>query len=332
MGLEGKKILVTGADGFIGSHLTEALVLCGAQVRAFTLYNAQNSWGCLDQIPSEIKSSIEVVSGDIRDYWTIQNAAANCDIVFHLAALIAIPYSYQAPDSYVATNIQGTLNVLKASKEQRISKVMITSTSEVYGTARYVPIDESHPFQGQSPYAASKIGADRMAEAFFRSYGLPVTIVRPFNTYGPRQSARAVIPTIIVQLLSGRESVQLGNLLSSRDLVFVNDTVEGFIRLAQAPDAQGHEVNIATQTEITIGDLAVEICRQINPCAEIRRDESRFRPASSEVDRLLGANKKLSQITGWTPSTPLKKGLKKTIEWFREPENLKPYKAELYNI
>ena len=332
MELKGAKVFITGADGFIGSHLTEALLHRGAQVRALVLYNALNSWGCLEETASIGHPDLEVISGDVRDYHTILEAATGCDYIFHLAALIAIPYSYQAPDSYVATNIQGTLNVLQAARKLGTARVIVTSTSEVYGTARYTPIDEAHPFQGQSPYAASKIGADRMAEAFHRSYGLPITIIRPFNTYGPRQSARAVIPTIIVQLLSGFESVKLGNLESSRDMVYVGDTVEGFIRLAEDSHAIGQEVNIATQTEITIGALAAEICRQINPSATIQQDEERLRPASSEVDRLLGSNEKLFELTGWAPTTPLQEGLSRTIEWFRRPANLERYKASLYTI
>ncbi len=281
-----KKVLVTGADGFIGSHLVERLVAEGFEVRAFTLYNSFNSWGWLDSFPRSILSQIEVMPSDIRDPHGVRQALKGIDIVYHLAALIGIPYSYVAPDNYVATNIGGTLNVLQAARDIEIEKVLITSTSEVYGSARYVPIDEVHPRSGQSPYSASKIGADSLAESFWRSFGLPVVIVRPFNTYGPRQSLRAIIPTIITQLLSGNLEIQLGSLHPTRDLVYVADTVAGFIKIACSNDLIGEEVNIATQTEISIGDLASKIIKKINPEAKILTEDRRKRPDNSEVQRL----------------------------------------------
>ena len=263
------KVLVTGADGFIGSHLTEALVRKGYDVKAFTYYNSFGTWGWLDSVPKEIKDNIEIFQGDIRDPNGVRTAVRGVDEIFHLAALIAIPFSYYSPDSYVDTNIKGTLNVLQAARDMDVSRVLITSTSEVYGTARYVPIDENHPFQGQSPYSATKIGADRLAESFNRSFGTPVSIVRPFNTYGPRQSARAVIPTIISQLLAGEKQIKLGALTPTRDFNYVKDTVEGFVAIAESPKTVGEEINIATQMEISIGELAREIISQINPTAEI---------------------------------------------------------------
>jgi NAD dependent epimerase/dehydratase len=332
MRIQSEKILVTGADGFIGSHLVESLVKCGASVRAFVYYNSFNSWGCLEDVSEEVRHELEVVAGDVRDVHSLKTAASGCKIIFHLAALIAIPYSYQSPDSYAATNIQGTLNVLQAAREIKPSRVMIVSTSEVYGTARYVPIDEDHPVQAQSPYAATKAGADQMALAFYSAYGLPVTIIRPFNTYGPRQSARAVIPSVIVQLLKGTRTVRLGNIQPTRDLVFVADTAEGMIRIAEAEDTVGEQVNIATGMEVSIGELAAEICRQIDSDAQIVSDPLRMRPKGSEVERLLGANSKLKRLTGWVPNTPLSVGLEKTIEWFRRCENLLRYKADLYNV
>ena len=324
------KVLVTGADGFIGSHLTETLVRRGYEVKAFTYYNSFGSWGWLDSLPSQIKDSIEVFQGDIRDPNGVRTAVKGVDKIFHLAALIAIPFSYYSPDSYVDTNIKGTLNVLQAARDMDISKLLITSTSEVYGTARYVPIDENHPFQGQSPYSATKIGADRLAESFYRSFGTPVTIVRPFNTYGPRQSARAVIPTIISQLLAGKKEIQLGALTPTRDFNYVKDTVEGFIAIAESPKTVGEEINIATQKEISIGELAKEIIRQINPNAVIVSDEKRLRPEKSEVNRLLGCNEKIRMLTGWMPQYSLKQGIEETILWIRE--NMKTYKTDIYNI
>lgn len=331
MELSGKKILVTGSDGFIGSHLVEKLVDSGYTVKAFVYYNSFNSWGWLDSFPKEKIEKIEIFAGDVRDPDCVKNAVKDADIIFHLAALIAIPYSYYAPSSYVETNIKGTLNILQAAKDLKTEKILVTSTSEVYGTAIYTPIDEKHPRQGQSPYSASKIGADYMAESFFRSFNLPVTIVRPFNTYGPRQSARAVIPTIITQLLSGKTEIKLGSLHPQRDLVFVEDTVNGFIEIAQSEKLSGEEVNIATNETVSVGDLAKKIIGMINPAARILTDDKRKRPGKSEVDLLLGDNSKIKTSTGWKPSWTLDKGLEETIEWFKKPENLKLYKHNIYN-
>ena len=327
-----KKILVTGADGFIGSHLTEELVKQGYEVRAFVFYNSFNSWGWIDSFPEKIKNKIEIFAGDIRDPNGVRVAMEGCDTVFHLAALIGIPFSYHSPDSYVDTNIKGTLNVLQAARLLKTERILVTSTSEVYGTAQYVPIDEKHPFQGQSPYSATKIGADRIAESFFRSFELPVTIVRPFNTFGPRQSARAVIPTIISQLLSGIEKIILGDLTPIRDFVYVKDTVNGFIEIAKSQKTIGEEINIATQSEISIGDLAQTIINIINPQAKIICDKQRIRPEKSEVKRLCGSNEKLKKLTNWQQMYSLKDGLKETIDWFSNKENLKGYKYELYNV
>lgn len=324
------KILVTGADGFIGSHLTEELVKLGHDVRAFVYYNSFNSWGWIDTLPKEIVNEIEIFSGDIRDPNGVKEAMKGIDEVHHLAALIAIPFSYHSPDSYVDTNIKGTLNVLQAARDLETNRILVTSTSEVYGTAQYVPIDENHPYQGQSPYSATKIGADRIAESFYRSFDLPLTIVRPFNTYGPRQSARAVIPTIITQLLSGKEVIELGALSPTRDFNYVKDTVQGFIEIAKADNTIGEEINIATQNEISIGQLAEELIRQINPNAIIVTEEERLRPEKSEVNRLLGSNEKIKQFTNWRPKYTLETGLAETIEWFKE--NLDKYKSDIYNI
>ena len=322
--------LVTGADGFIGSHLTEELVRRGRKVRAFVYYNSFNSWGWLDTLPDDIKDQIDVFSGDIRDPNGVREAMRDCDTVFHLAALIAIPFSYHSPDSYVDTNIKGTLNVLQAANAHKTRRVLVTSTSEVYGTAQYVPIDEKHPYQGQSPYSATKIGADRLAESFYRSFGTPLTIVRPFNTYGPRQSARAVIPTIISQLLAGETEIKLGSLTPTRDFNFVKDTAAGFIALSECDAAIGEEVNIATGVEISIGQLAQELIAQINPAARIVCDEQRLRPEKSEVNRLLGNSDKMRRLTGWAPKYDLKAGLAETIAWMRD--NLGSYKTGIYNI
>ena len=326
------KILITGADGFIGSHLTEALVQQGHDVRAFCYYNSFNNWGWIDTFSQELKSKLDVFTGDIRDPHGVRTAMTGVDMVFHLAALIAIPFSYHSPDSYVDTNIKGTLNVLQAAKDLGTKRVLVTSTSEVYGTAQVVPITELHPKQGQSPYSATKIGADHIAESFYRSFNLPVTIVRPFNTYGPRQSARAVIPTIISQLLNGKTEIELGDITPTRDLLFVKDTVNGFLAISKCDDLIGHEVNIATQSEISIGNLANELIRQINPKAKIVTDESRLRPGKSEVFRLFGSNEKLREYTDWKPSYTLETGLKETIEWFKVPSNLAGYKTDIYNI
>lgn len=325
-----KTVLVTGADGFIGSHLTEMLLEKGYNVRAFTFYNSFNNWGWLDTLPGDKLSEINIFSGDIRDPNGVREAMKGIDMVFHLAALIAIPFSYHSPDSYVDTNIKGTLNVLQAARELQTEKVMITSTSEVYGTAQYVPIDEKHPFQGQSPYSATKIGADRLAESFYRSFQLPVAIVRPFNTYGPRQSARAVIPTIITQLLAGKRKIKLGTLTPTRDFNYVKDTAAGFIAIAESDRTVGEEINIASQKEISIGDLASEIVKQINPEAKIICDEQRLRPKKSEVDRLLGSNGKIKQLTSWRPKYSLVQGLGETIEWISR--NMSNYKTDIYNV
>jgi NAD dependent epimerase/dehydratase len=330
MNLIGKKVLVTGADGFIGSHLVERLVEEGCNVRAFVYYNSFNSWGWIDAIAPEIKSQLDIFAGDIRDPNGVREAMKGIDVVFHLAALIAIPFSYHSPDSYVDTNIKGTLNVLQAAKGLNVEKILVTSTSEVYGTALYVPIDEKHPFQGQSPYSATKIGADRIAESFYRSFSLPVTIVRPFNTYGPRQSARAVIPTIITQLLAGKTEIKLGSLTPTRDFNFVKDTANGFVEIAKSDKVVGEEINIATQDEISIGQLAQEMINQINPSAKIITDDIRIRPEKSEVERLLGANQKIKQLTDWSPKYDLKSGLAETIEWLKS--NLYHYKTDIYNL
>ncbi len=326
------KVLVTGADGFIGSHLTEALVKAGYKVKAFVYYNSFNRWGWLDSLPKEILDKIEIFSGDIRDPNGVRIAMDGIDTVFHLAALIAIPFSYHSPDSYVDTNVKGTLNVLQAARLLETKRVLVTSTSEVYGTAQFVPITELHPYQGQSPYSASKIGADRMAESFYRSFDLPVTIVRPFNTFGPRQSARAVIPTIITQLLSGFEEIKLGDLTPTRDFVYAKDTAKGFIEIAKSDKTIGEEINIATQSEVTIGQLAQEMIDQINPKAKIVCDQQRIRPEKSEVNRLFGSNEKIKRLTDWSPRYTLAEGIKETIEWFKDKENLRQYKPGIYNL
>lgn len=327
-----EKILVTGADGFIGSHLVERLVELDYSVRAFVFYNSFNSWGWIDSFPNEIKKEIEVFSGDIRDPNGVYESMKNVDAVFHLAALIGIPFSYHSPDSYVDTNIKGTLNVLQAAKKLDTKKVLVTSTSEVYGTAKFVPITEEHPFQGQSPYSATKIGADRIAESFYRSFNLPVTIVRPFNTYGPRQSARAVIPTIITQLLAGEKSIKLGDLTPTRDLVYVKDTVEGFIEIFKSEKTIGEEINIATQSEISIGNLAKVIMKLMNVTCDIETEKERIRPEKSEVGQLLGSNEKLKKITNWQQKYTLEQGLKLSIDWFLDRDILKKYKTDIYNI
>lgn len=324
------KILVTGSDGFIGSHLTEELVKQGYSVKAFVYYNSFNTWGWLDTLPADIMKNVEVFQGDIRDPNGVKEAMKGCDAVFHLAALIAIPFSYHSPDTYVDTNIKGTLNVLQAARELGTKRVLVTSTSEVYGTAQYVPIDEKHPYQGQSPYSATKIGADRLSESFYRSFNLPVTIVRPFNTYGPRQSARAVIPTIITQLLAGKKEIKLGSLTPTRDFNYVKDTANGFIQIYKSGRTVGEEINIATQQEISIGQLAEELIRQINPEARIICDEQRLRPEKSEVNRLLGCNTKIKELTEWKPEYTFEEGLAETIEFLRH--NLDRYKVDIYNL
>ncbi len=324
------KVLVTGSDGFIGSHLTEELVKKGYQVRAFVYYNSFNNWGWLDTLPENIMKGVEIFQGDIRDPNGVEEAVKGVDAIFHLAALIAIPFSYHSPDTYVDTNIKGTLNILQAARKQHTDRVLVTSTSEVYGTAQYVPIDEKHPFQGQSPYSATKIGADRLAESFYRSFQLPVTIVRPFNTYGPRQSARAVIPTIITQLLTGKTEIKLGALTPTRDFNYVKDTVNGFVSIYECDKTIGEEINIATQNEISIGELAKELIRQINPNAKIICDEERLRPEKSEVNRLLGCNEKIMRLTDWKPQYSLEEGLRNTITFLKG--NLDRYKTDIYNL
>lgn len=324
------KVLVTGADGFIGSHLVEELQDSGHDIRAFVYYNSFNSWGWLDTFPKERLKDIEIFSGDIRDPNGVRQAMKDIDEAYHLAALIGIPFSYHSPDSYIDTNIKGTLNVLQGAKELGTKRVLVTSTSEVYGTAKYVPIDEKHPMQGQSPYSATKIGADRMAESFYKSFNLPMTIVRPFNTYGPRQSARAVIPTIITQLLAGKEEIKLGNLSPTRDFNYVKDTAYGFIEIAKADKTIGEEINIATGKEISIGELAQELINQINPNAKIICNQERIRPEKSEVNRLLGSNEKIKSLSNWKEKYTLKEGLSETIKWLRI--NLDKYKTDIYNI
>lgn len=327
-----KKVLVTGADGFIGSHLVELLVQEGFTVKAFCYYNSFNSWGWLDDLPKEILNNVEVFTGDIRDPNGVKTAMKDCKEVFHLAALIAIPYSYHSPDSYIQTNISGTLNVLQAARDLNYDRVLVTSTSEVYGTAQYIPIDENHPRQSQSPYSASKIGADCLSESFYRSFNLPVTIVRPFNTFGPRQSARAIIPTVIGQLLSGSRVIKLGDLTPTRDFLYVKDTVKGFICISKSESLIGHDCNIATKSEISMSDLVRELIDQINPNVQVITDSQRLRPSNSEVFRLFGDNSKILKYTDWKQSYTLKQGLAETIEWFSINDNLSKYRTDIYNI
>jgi NAD dependent epimerase/dehydratase len=329
-------VLVTGADGFIGSHLTEELVRRGFKVRAFVFYNSFGSWGWLDHCANDVKGEFEVFAGDIRDPHGVKAAMQGCDVVLHLAALIAIPYSYHSPDTYVDTNIKGTLNVLQAARELSVRKIIQTSTSEVYGTARFVPISEHHPLQGQSPYSASKIAADQLAYSFFASFGLPVTIVRPFNTYGPRQSARAVIPTIISQIAQGKRVIKLGAVWPTRDFNFIQDTVAGFICALNSENGLGEVVNLGSNFEISVGDTAHLIAELMNTNVQIVSDEIRKRPADSEVGRLWGDNTKARELFGWNPifsgREGLKCGLKKTIEWFEKPTNLRNYQSDSYVI
>jgi len=336
MKLQGKRILVTGADGFIGSHLTEALVAQGHAVRAFVCYNSFNSWGWLDQADDRIKRSLDVFAGDIRDPHGVRTAMKDCDVVLHLAALIAIPYSYHSPDTYVDTNIKGTLNVVQAARELGVERVVHTSTSEVYGTARFVPITEDHPLQGQSPYSASKIGADQIATSFFLSFETPVTVIRPFNTYGPRQSARAVIPTIITQIASGAQQIKLGAMRPTRDFNFVSDTVRGFVAVAECDAAVGKVINIGSNYEVSVGDTAKLIAQQMGREVEFTSDEQRLRPAGSEVERLWADNTRARELAGWSPEYAglegLRRGLAETIEWFGRSDNLHRYKAGVYNI
>lgn len=330
------KLLITGADGFIGSHLTEALVLAGHDVRAFVLYNSFASWGWLDQCVPAVKGQFEVFAGDVRDPNGVRAAMKGCDAVLHLAALIAIPYSYHSPDTYVDTNIKGTLNVLQAARDLGVSKVIHTSTSEVYGTARFVPITEDHPLQGQSPYSASKIGADQIAMSFYSSFGTPVTILRPFNTYGPRQSARAVIPTIITQIANDKRKIKLGAVHPTRDFNYVADTVAGFISALNSDRSIGEVINIGSNFEISIGDTALAIAEMMGENIEIITDEQRLRPEKSEVERLWASNDKARELLGWQPQYAgldgFRRGLKETIDWFRNPVHLAKYKAEIYNL
>ena len=328
--LKNERILVTGADGFIGSHLVESLASKCSNLTALTLYNSFNNYGWLEHISKQVKSNTEIISGDVRDQAFINKAFENVDVVFHLAALIGIPYSYHAPESYVDTNIKGTFNILNASLKNEVKKVLITSTSEVYGTADYVPIDEEHPKKPQSPYSATKIAADSLAKSFFASYDLPITIVRPFNTYGPRQSARAIIPSIISQLLAGEEKLYLGDLSPTRDLNYVQDVVDGFIYITESQKSIGEEINICTGLEISIEDLTNLLIQLINPQAIVVQDPKRLRPPNSEVFRLLGANKKLKSLTKWKQKYDIKQGLEKTITWFKE--NQHHYKHNLYNL
>ena len=325
-----KRVLVTGADGFIGSHLVEELLDLGYQVKAFVLYNSFNTWGWLDSLPKEKLDKIEIFSGDVRDPNGVKEAMKGMDLVFHLAALITIPFSYHSPDSYVDTNIKGTLNVLQAARENKGQRLLVTSTSEVYGTAQTVPIDENHPFQGQSPYSATKIGADRLAESFYRSFDLPVTIVRPFNTFGPRQSARAFIPTIITQALSGQKEIKTGSLTPTRDLNYVKDVVKGFVAIAESNKTIGEEINIASQSEISMEDVAKEIIKITGTDVRLVCDEERLRPKKSEVFRLYGSNEKIMRLTDWKTTYTLNQGLTETIAWFRD--NNSRYKSNIYNI
>ena len=336
MNWQGRKVTVTGADGFIGSHLVERLVREGADVKAFVLYNSFSSWGWLDRCSKDVRGRFEVFQGDVRDPHGVRTAMQGSDIVFHLAALIAIPFSYHSPDTYVDTNVRGTLNVLQAAKDLSVERLLHTSTSEVYGTAQYVPIDEAHPVHGQSPYSASKIGADQMAIAFNRTFELPVVIVRPFNTYGPRQSARAVIPTVISQVLNGVDTIELGALHPTRDFSFVDDTVSGFLELTHCDEAIGEVVNLGSGFEISVGDTAKLIGQLSGREIEVRLDQQRLRPADSEVERLVSSTERMRSLTKWTPAfggiEGFKLGLKKTMEWFSNKENLSFYKHDIYNI
>ncbi len=330
------KVLVTGADGFIGSHLTEALVLAGHEVRAFVFYNSFNSWGWLDHCGEDVKGKFEVFAGDIRDSNGVRTAMKDCDAVLHLAALIAIPYSYHSPDTYIDTNIKGTLNIVQAARDLGISKVVHTSTSEVYGTAQLVPITEDHPLQGQSPYSASKIGADQIAMSFYTSFETPVAILRPFNTYGPRQSARAVIPTIITQIASGNKQIKLGALSPTRDFNYVADTVAGFMAALTSGKSVGEVINIGSNFEISIGDTAYAIAKVMGTEIGIISDKQRLRPEKSEVERLWASNEKAGELLGWQPKyggvEGFHRGLKETVAWFCKPSHLESYKPEIYNL
>jgi NAD dependent epimerase/dehydratase len=336
MDLKGKKILVTGAGGFIGSHLTERLMREGHDVRAFVHYNAFSSWGWLDHLEPELRKSLDVFQGDVRDAGGVRTAMRGRDVVLHLAALIAIPYSYHSPDTYVQTNVTGTLNIVQAARDLDVQKVVHTSTSEVYGTARFVPITEEHPLQGQSPYSATKIGADQIALSFHAAFGTPVAVIRPFNTYGPRQSARAVIPTVITQIAAGNRRIKLGALTPTRDFNFVSDTVGGFIKVAEADAAVGEVVNVGSGFEVSIGDTARMIAKVMGADIAIECDAERLRPAKSEVERLFAGNDKAERLCGWKPEfggiDGFARGLRLTAEWFADPENRRAYKADRYNI
>ena len=330
------KVLVTGADGFIGSHLTEALVRAGHDVRAFVMYNSFNSWGWLDRCTDDVRGKFEVFAGDIRDPHGVRTAMKGCDAVLHLAALIAIPYSYHSPDTYVDTNIKGTLNIVQAARDLQVGRVIHTSTSEVYGTARFVPITEDHPLQGQSPYSASKIGADQIAMSFHASFGTPVVILRPFNTYGPRQSARAVIPTIITQIASGERRISLGSVHPTRDFSHVADTVAGFLAALESDRGVGEVINLGSNFEISIGDTARTIAEVMQAEVEIVTDAQRLRPEKSEVERLWASNEKAAALLGWRPKYAgldgFRRGLLETVAWFNTPGNLAAYKATIYNV
>jgi Nucleoside-diphosphate-sugar epimerases len=330
MNLKGKKVFITGAEGFIGSHLTERLIELGADVTALVQYNSFNNWGWIDTFDKNIIDSIKVVTGDIREYDGMKRIIKGQEVVFHLAALIAIPYSYLSPMAYVRTNVEGTTNVLEACREYDVKKIVHTSTSETYGTALYVPIDEKHPMQGQSPYSASKIGADKIAESFYKSFNLPVATIRPFNTYGPRQSARAVIPTIISQILAGKTEIKLGSLTPTRDFNYVKDTVEAFVKIAESEKTVGEVINAGSNFEISIGDTVREIIDIIGRDVKIICDDERIRPKDSEVNRLWADNRKIKELTEWEPKYSLDKGLKETVDWIRD--NIKYFKSDIYNV
>lgn len=332
MNLSNKKVLVTGAGGFIGSHLIEALIEKGCKVRAFVHYNSFNRWGWLDYVDKKIKDSMEIFTGDVRDPNGVREAMKNIDVVFHLAALIGIPYSYHSPDTYVDTNIKGILNILQAARDLDVEKVIHTSTSETYGTAQFVPITEDHPINPQSPYAATKAGADFLALTFYRSFNLPVAVIRPFNTYGPRQSARAVIPTIITQVKSGKKKIKIGALHPTRDFTYVKDTAEGFIKIAESDNSLGKVLNVGNNNEISIKNLAELIAKLLKAEIEIITDENRLRPEQSEVERLWADTKKIKELTAWRPEYTFEEGLKETIKWFSNPQNLRFYKHGIYNI
>jgi len=332
MNLNNKKVLVTGAGGFIASHLINHLLNLDCEIKCFVRYNSRNDYGHIDDFPYNIIKELKIFTADLRDQSAVFQAIKGVDVIFHLGAMISIPYSYNNPKDVIETNIIGTFNILNAAKELGVTRIIHTSTSEVYGTAKYVPIDENHPLQAQSPYSASKISADKLAESFYKSYDLPVTIVRPFNTYGPRQSARAIIPTLITQLLSGYKEIQLGSLSPTRDFVFVKDTTNGFIKIAESQKTIGEEINIATQTEISIGMLANKLIQMISPESQILCDEKRIRPEKSEVNRLLGSNEKIKSLTDWKPEYSLEQGLKETVNWFSIDKNLIKYKPHVYNI